>query len=131
MTIDQKQKNQIFANLEFLKGWIALRIFEDRPRAVEHFQSFSQLGSNNENRSSALYWIAKSYLANDEKNEAIKYLMKASKFENTYYGLLSKAEILIEKPEIVLQNISPEASIYENNIDNEQLLAIELLCKRH
>ena len=53
--------------------------------------------------------------------------MKASKFENTYYGLLSKSEILIEKPESVLQNTSPEASIYENNIDNEQLLAIELL----
>ena len=44
--------------------------------------------------------------------------MKASKFENTYYGLLSKAEILIEKPESVPQNTSPEASIYENNIDN-------------
>ena len=128
MTIDQKQKNQIFANLEFLKGWIALRIFKDRPRAVEHFQSFSQLGNNNEDRSSALYWIAKSYQANDEKNEAIEYLMKASKFENTYYGLLSKSEILIEKPEIVLQNTSPVASIYENNIDSEQLLAIELLC---
>ena len=128
MTIDPKQNNQIFANLEFLKGWIALRVFKDSPRAVEHFQSFSQISGNDEDRSSALYWMAKSYQAIDKKNETFEYLREASKFENTYYGLLSKAEIETKEIQGVLKNTSTEITIYENNIDHEQLLVIELLC---
>lgn len=128
MTIDQKLDNQIFANLEFLKGWIALKIFGDNPRAIGHFSSFSQLSNSDEDKSSALYWTAKSYEANDKKNEFAEYLIEASKFSNTYYGLLSISEI--EKYEI--KNISPDKSGftqgYENNIDSEQLFAIDLLC---
>ncbi len=128
MTIDPKQKNQIFANLEFLKGWIALRVFEDSSRAVEHFQSFSQLSSDVEDHSSALYWIAKSYEVSLGKNNSIEYLIKASKYKNTYYGLLSKAEIEINKIQNITKNSVMNNNTYVNDIDNEQLLAIDLLC---
>ena len=80
--------------------------------------------NSDEDKSSALYWTAKSYEANDKKNEFAEYLIEASKFSNTYYGLLSISEI--EKYEI--KNISQDNSGftqgYVNNIDSEQLLSL-------
>ena len=127
MNLKNTEKNQIFSNLEFLKGWISLRIFNDNKRSINHFEKLYRLSPTDDNKSMALYWIAENLSIMGDTDEEIKYLSDSARFYDTFYGLISLSKLKENniEPKIIINN--QDNPNFKETIDLEKITAIELL----
>ncbi len=126
MSLRNTEENQIFSNLEFLKGWISLRIFNDTFRSTSHFKKIYELSPSDENMSMALYWIAENYSILGDPNEEIRYLSESALFSDTFYGLISLNKLNGNNRSLLIIDDYDQPNPQEN-VDLEKIIAVELL----
>ncbi len=125
MTLNIEVKNEIFANLEFLKGWISLKKFNDKDRAIKHFNNLLYLTNLDENIAKANFWIAQSHIKFEETELAKDFLEISASYINSFYGLLAAT---YGEYEIKLENKVTNFSNEENvDINNDLIVAINIL----
>tara|TARA_B100001057_G_scaffold99561_1_gene96451 strand:- start:64552 stop:66639 length:2088 start_codon:yes stop_codon:yes gene_type:complete len=126
MSLRNTEENQIFSNLEFLKGWISLRIFNDTFRSTSHFKKIYELSPSDDNMSMALYWIAENYSIIGDPDEEIRYLSESAIFSDTFYGLISLDKLNRNNRSLLIIDDHDQPNPQEN-IDLEKIIAVELL----
>ena len=126
MSLRNTEENQIFSNLEFLKGWISLRIFNDTFRSTSHFKKIYELSPSDENMSMALYWIAENYSILGDPDEEIRYLGESALFSDTFYGLISLNKLNGNNRSLLIIDDYDQPNPQEN-VDLEKIIAVELL----
>lgn len=126
MSLRNTEENQIFSNLEFLKGWISLRIFNDTFRSTSHFKKIYELSPSDENMSMALYWIAENYSILGDPDEEIRYLRESALFSDTFYGLISLNKLNGNNRALLIIDDYDQPNPQEN-VDLEKIIAVELL----
>lgn len=126
MSLRNTEENQIFSNLEFLKGWISLRIFNDTFRSTSHFKKIYELSPSDENMSMALYWIAENYSILGDPDEEIRYLSESALFSDTFYGLISLNKLNGNNRSLLIIDDYDQPNPQEN-VDLEKIIAVELL----
>ena len=126
MSLRNTEENQIFSNLEFLKGWISLRIFNDTFRSTSHFKKIYELSPSDENMSMALYWIAENYSILGDPDEEIRYLSESALFSDTFYGLISLNKLNRNNRSLLIIDDYDQPNPQEN-VDLEKIIAVELL----
>lgn len=95
-----------YADLEFLSGFIALRLLNDPARAATHFGHLAAGVSTPISVSRAEYWQGRAEEARDRMEAAEAHYLGAARFQTAYYGLLAaerlglplNAALLEEKP---------------------------------
>ncbi|MCP4395279.1 MAG: lytic transglycosylase domain-containing protein [Alphaproteobacteria bacterium] len=82
----------LFADAEWLSGWIALRFKKDDRLAFNHFETLHNNVSSAVSKSRGAYW---SGIASEkiDVNVSNDYLKKAAFFSTTFYGQLAAAKI--------------------------------------
>ena len=126
MSLRNTEENQIFSNLEFLKGWISLRIFNDTFKSTSHFKKIYELSPSDENMSMALYWIAENYSILGDPDEEIRYLSESASFSDTFYGLISLNKLNRNNRSLLIIDDYDQPNPQEN-VDLEKIIAVELL----
>ena len=126
MSLRNTEENQIFSNLEFLKGWISLRIFNDTFRSTSHFKKIYELSPSDENMSMALYWIAENYSIIGDPDEEVRYLSESAIFSDTFYGLISLDKLNRNNRSLLIIDDHDQPNPQEN-VDLEKIIAVELL----
>ncbi|NDD48325.1 MAG: lytic transglycosylase domain-containing protein [Alphaproteobacteria bacterium] len=91
MTLNVEVENEIFANLEFLKGWLSLKKFNDPNRAIKHFNNQLNLTNLDENIAQANFWIAMSHIKSEETELAQNFFQISASHINSFYGLLASS----------------------------------------
>lgn len=121
----QQTKISNIANAEWLLGWISLEFLEKPDQALKHFLNMRDIVKMPISISRANYWLAKTekYLLNEVNTNS--YYGIASKYNTTFYGLLSN-EIINNEPNFELQDIEMFIDTPENNI-NKKLRVLGLL----
>ena len=82
-----------YAEAEWMSGWIALSFLDDPILATKHFKNFYNNVGYPISLSRGAYWLAKSYEAMNNKDDAYKWYMEASNYLTTYYGQLAFMKI--------------------------------------
>ena len=126
MSLRNTEENQIFSNLEFLKGWISLRIFNDTFRSTSHFKKIYELSPSDDNMSMALYWIAENYSIIGDPDEEVRYLSESAIFSDTFYGLISLDKLNRNNRSLLIIDDHDQPNPQEN-VDLEKIIAVELL----
>ena len=82
-------EGQVFAEAEFLAGWISLR-FMNQPRlAYRHFYKLYHGVETPLSRSRAAYWASRAAKANGNRDIESNWLLVASQFPTVFYGQLA------------------------------------------
>lgn len=89
MTLNYIDKNQIYANIEFLKGWLSIRKFKDANKAISHFHKQNILSETNSEKAKANYWLSEAYFLSNNFEMGNFYLNKSADYINTFYGQVS------------------------------------------
>ncbi len=125
MTLNIKVENEIFANLEFLKGWLSLKKFNDEDRAIKHFNSQLKLTKLDENIAQANFWIALSYIQSEKTELAQNYYQMSASYSNSFYGLLSAS---YTQDNTIFTSKNTNFSYKENvDINKDLIVAINIL----
>ncbi len=82
-----------YAAAEWMSGWIALSFLNDPLLAKDHFENFYNNVGYPISVSRGAYWLGKTYQKLGERDLAIEWLEKATKFLTTYYGQLAFMEL--------------------------------------
>jgi len=82
-----------YADLEWLSGWVALRLLEDPARAVPHFQRFHAVVETPISLGRGGYWLGRAYAARGDSAEAFRWYAAAAAHQTSFYGQLAAAEI--------------------------------------
>lgn len=96
---------------EWLSGWLALRFLHKPDLALSHFNKFMTVATKPLNISRGQYWLARTYEAKGQKEQANKFYNMASKYSHLFYGQLANIElkknhiILPKKPESLKPNM--------------------------
>ena len=78
----------VFAEAEFLAGWLALTKLNKPDQAISHFQRMRDGVSFPVSLSRAEYWLGRAYDAK-QNPAATTHYNAAARFSNTYYGFLA------------------------------------------
>ena len=82
-------EGQVFAEAEFLAGWISLR-FMNQPRlAYRHFYKLYHGVETPLSRARAAYWASRAAKANGNRDIESNWLLVASQFPTVFYGQLA------------------------------------------
>lgn len=87
------ERGLIFAEGEFLAGWIALRFVKDPKRALPHFKALYEGVTSPISRGRGAYWAGRAAKAAGDTAEAERWFDLAAKHPETYYGQLAVAEL--------------------------------------
>lgn len=82
-------KGIIFAEGEFLSGWIALRFLNEPRVAYRHFYTLYNGVETPISRARAAYWAARAAHKNGNKDIEANWLLVASQFPTVFYGQLA------------------------------------------
>ena len=82
-----------YADAEWLAGWIKLRFLSEPDEALVHFTNLDKAVAYPISKSRAAYWIARSYEASKNKENAKIWYDKAADYSTTYYGQLAAERI--------------------------------------
>jgi soluble lytic murein transglycosylase len=80
---------QVFAEAEFLAGWIALRFLNQPRLAYRHFYKLYHGVETPLSRSRAAYWASRAARANGNRDIESNWLLVASQFPTVFYGQLA------------------------------------------
>ena len=78
-----------YADLEWLAGYIALRLLDDPELALGHFQNHRAAIASPISRGRAGYWIGRAHAAMDQPAEAAAAYADGAQFQTSFYGLLA------------------------------------------
>ncbi len=78
-----------YLDAEFMSGWIALRHLRKSSVALIHFKRLEKAADGPRSRSSAAYWLSRTYKMRGNKALAKKYLERSASRPRTYYGQLA------------------------------------------
>jgi soluble lytic murein transglycosylase len=94
----------VFAELEFLAGWIALRDLKQPEPAYNHFVHLYDQSKMTISKARGAYWAARAATALGRSGDAATWYRKAAEEPTTYYGQLAGAAI----GDPALSRIKPE-----------------------
>ncbi|WP_223424262.1 lytic transglycosylase domain-containing protein [Tateyamaria pelophila] len=78
-----------YADLEWLSGYIALRLLNDPQTALGHFQNHRAAITSPISRGRAGYWMGRAYEALGDEVAAQAAYADGAKFQSSFYGLLA------------------------------------------
>ncbi|MEM9870376.1 MAG: lytic transglycosylase domain-containing protein [Pseudomonadota bacterium] len=78
-----------YADLEWLAGYIALRLLDDPELALGHFQNHRAAIASPISRGRAGYWIGRAHEALAQAPEAAAAYADGAQFQTSFYGLLA------------------------------------------
>ncbi|WP_299686342.1 lytic transglycosylase domain-containing protein [uncultured Tateyamaria sp.] len=78
-----------YADLEWLSGYIALRLMDDPELALGHFQNHRAAIESPISRGRAGYWIGRAHEAMDQPADAAAAYADGAQFQTSFYGLLA------------------------------------------
>jgi len=78
-----------YLDAEFMSGWIALRHLKKTSVALIHFKRLEKAADGPRSRSSAAYWLSRTYKMRGNTALARKYLERSASRPRTYYGQLA------------------------------------------
>ncbi len=78
-----------YADLEWLSGFIALRLLDDPARAVAHFRRFDAAVFTPISRGRAGYWLGRALAAAGEADAAQEAYAAGARWQTSFYGLLA------------------------------------------
>ncbi|MGB0439205.1 MAG: lytic transglycosylase domain-containing protein, partial [Paracoccaceae bacterium] len=80
---------QAYADLEWLSGYVALRLLNTPDRAVTHFERFLAAVDTPISLGRAGYWLGRAHEAAGRKDAAAAAYAKGAAFQTSFYGLLA------------------------------------------
>jgi soluble lytic murein transglycosylase len=110
-----------YSEAEWLAGWISLRFLGRADVAKVHFQNIFDNSKLGNTKSKAAYWLARSYDALDEKNDANLWYDQAATFSGTFYGQLAIAKLYNEKNYNYFSKIHLSNDEYERFKNNQNV----------
>lgn len=97
----------VFAEGEFLAGWLSLRFLNQPRQAYRHFYTLYHGVETPLSRARAAYWASRAAKANGNRDIESNWLLVASQFSTVFYGQLAS----IRRGEKILNiDKSPEAT---------------------
>lgn len=78
-----------FADLEWLAGYIALRLLDDPELALPHFQAHRDATASPISRGRAGYWIGRAHEAAGDTDAAMRAYAEGAQHQTSFYGLLA------------------------------------------
>ncbi|MBJ6372292.1 lytic transglycosylase domain-containing protein [Sedimentitalea arenosa] len=81
------------ADLEWLSGFIALRLLDDPATALRHFQSFDAAVETPISKGRAGYWLGRAYEALGDSDGAHAAYLMGAEHQTSFYGLLAAERI--------------------------------------
>tara|TARA_Y100000590_G_scaffold468225_1_gene650071 strand:- start:63 stop:2174 length:2112 start_codon:yes stop_codon:yes gene_type:complete len=124
MTLNYNDKNQIYANLEFLKGWLSIRKFNDPKKGISHFHKQLTLSETNSEKAKATYWLSEAYFLSDNIEMGAFYQNKSAAYINTFYGQVSFNNLSQYKYEFPELDIPGDYEVSFQNNDYEIITSL-------
>ena len=87
------ESGPIYADLEWLSGYIALRYLKKPQTAQVHFERFMFAVDTPISLGRAYYWLARAYQDQGQIEKAHKAFAEGAVYQTSFYGLLSAEEI--------------------------------------
>ncbi len=78
-----------YADLEWLSGFVALRLLQDPATALRHFQNFDGAVSSPISKGRAGYWLGRAHEALGDSDAAAAAYAQGANYQTSFYGLLS------------------------------------------
>ena len=110
----------IFADQEFLAGFIALRFLKDPATALDDFQKLDAAVSRPISKSRAQYWQGRSLEAEGDVGQALSHYRQAASWPETFYGQVAIAHIQAS-PLLHLSDTAVEA-VPVSDVDSDPLM---------
>ena len=85
----------IYADLEWLSGYISLRYLKKPKTAQLHFEKFMFAVDTPISLGRAYYWLARAYQDQGQSEKARKAFKEGAVYQTSFYGLLSAEEISV------------------------------------
>ncbi len=82
-------RGEDFADAEFASGWIALRLKQDAPRALKHFQALDAGVGAPVSKARAAYWSGRAHEALGDREASAAAYRSGAAHRFTYYGQLA------------------------------------------
>jgi soluble lytic murein transglycosylase len=83
----------VYADAEWIAGWVALTGLNDPGRAVAHFQRFRDSVDTPISIGRGGYWLGRAYDAAGNQAEARRWYADAARYQTSFYGQLAAARI--------------------------------------
>jgi soluble lytic murein transglycosylase len=83
----------LYADQEFLAGFIALRFLKEPASALADFQKLDSAVSRPISKSRAQYWEGRAYEASGDQGNALSHYRQATSWPETFYGQVALAHI--------------------------------------
>jgi soluble lytic murein transglycosylase len=87
------EPSEVYADLEWLSGYLSLRYLEEPERALEHFQASAAAVEGPISSSRAAYWEGRAHEALEQVAEAEAAYARGAEFQTAFYGLLSAEKL--------------------------------------
>ena len=87
-----------YAKLEWLAGFAALRRLNDPNSAIQHFTNFLSAVDTPISLGRAYYWLGRAYAASGKSDAAQTAYLNGSKYQSSFYGLLSAEKANVSLP---------------------------------
>lgn len=92
-----------FIRAEFLAGFVALKFLKDYKAALRHFEELYELKSGTVfTKSRGAFFLSRTYAALGRRDLERRWLMIASKYINTFYGILALDKLNFIDPVLLL-----------------------------
>ena len=115
-----------YADLEWLAGYIALRLLGDHEVALGHFQNHRNATRSPISRGRAGYWIGRAHEAMSNTEEASAAYAEGAQYQTSFYGLLAaeRADLPIDPLLDGSETFSPgqDTPLTENDLFEAGLL---------
>ena len=122
-------QDSLYADLEWLAGYIALRDLQDPEQAISHFQSLLDAVDSPISLSRSGYWLGRAYEASDQPRAAQISYEEAAKHSTAFYGLLA-ADKLSQRPAfpmyIIPENAWRNADFTHSDVFHAGLLSVAI-----
>lgn len=83
----------VFAELEFLAGWINLVFLDEPDRALDHFAALHEGTQFPISRARGAYWAGRAAAAKGDDVLAVTWFTRAARHSSTFYGQQAAAEL--------------------------------------
>ncbi|MGH6954995.1 MAG: lytic transglycosylase domain-containing protein [Alphaproteobacteria bacterium] len=99
----------LYAEGEWLAGWIALRFLNDGESALKHFRAMAEGVSTPVSTARAQFWIGRAAVLLARPEEARQAFEQAARFVSTFYGQVAGAELGVDGLAAELRDPLPDA----------------------
>ena len=94
--LDTRQDQGLFAELEWIAGFVALRILDRPETALKHFERFDTLVHSPISKARSGYWRGRTLAAAGARDAAQKAYTEAAHYQTAFYGLLAAEQVDVE-----------------------------------